>query len=106
MKYKLQEFKDLITTGKTGFASDKITVDGEKIGYMYREDPEDEDDSGWRFYSGTEDDEFVANEDNVMIFDLNTIANYDNAIIPYLKKPIGTEWERVEEKNYFKQIKD
>lgn len=52
------------------------------------------EDSGWRFFSGTEDEEFSNNADNLMIYDVNTIANYDEAIIPYLNCEIGIELER------------
>lgn len=31
-----------------------------------------------------------------MVYDVETIANYDRAIIPYLNLPKGTELERVE----------
>ncbi|MCC8361803.1 DUF2185 domain-containing protein [Lysobacter sp. A6] len=34
-------------------ASDRITVDDAKVGYCYREDPEDSVDSGWRFFAGS-----------------------------------------------------
>lgn len=103
--YKIEVFEDIITTGKTGLISDKITVEGLPVGYMVREEPIEEDDSGWRFYSGTEDEDFVEDEENFMVFDLNTIANYDKAILPYLKKSFGTEWER-NDYGKFKEIKD
>jgi hypothetical protein len=76
------------------FASDTITVEGLPVGYMYREKPSFKEDSGWRFFSGTEDDEYINNVENLMIYDVNTIANYDNAIIPYLNCDVGTELER------------
>jgi hypothetical protein len=101
---KITEFEDLITTGGTCYASTTITLEGMKVGYMYREEPTDEDDTGWRFYSGTEDDEFVDNPENFKYYDLNVIANFDRAIIPLLKKPIGKEWERIAETNKFQEI--
>ena len=61
---------------------------------MYREEPSFDEDSGWRFFSGTETQEYVDNPKNLMIYDVNTIANYDHAIIPYLNMPIGAELER------------
>ena len=103
---KIEEFEDLVPTGGTCYASNKITVDGMKVGYMHREDPSDEFDSGWRFYSGTEDEDYVDNLENVMLYDLNTVANYDRAIIPLLKKPIGSEWERIEGTNKFQKLED
>lgn len=75
-------------------ASNKITVDGEKVGYMYREEKVDIEDSGWRFLAGTEDEEYAEDPANGKIFDLNIIAHHDQAIIPYLDSKIGTELER------------
>lgn len=50
-KYKLSAGANEDLVAKMGYclASDKITVDGLPVGYMYREEPEEEDDSGWRF---------------------------------------------------------
>lgn len=77
-------------------ASDKITKGGFKVGYMYREEPSEGGlDSGWRFLAGNEDDEYTNNPNNLHIFDINTICNYDKDIIPYLKSPIGSAYVRV-----------
>ncbi|MFA8450488.1 MAG: DUF2185 domain-containing protein [Bacteroidales bacterium] len=99
-KLKAEDLKDLVHSEKYCIATDKITVDGMKVGFMYREEPEDTNDSGWRFFSGTETQEYVDDMRNAMMFSLNTIANYDEAIIPYLKQAIGTELER-DENNQF-----
>ena len=76
------------------FATDHITVDGKNVGYMYREKPSDKVDSGWRFFSGEETQEYVDDPGNTMIYDVNTIANYDPSIIPYLESPIGSAFGR------------
>jgi hypothetical protein len=76
-------------------ATDKITVHGELVDYMYREESDFEFDSGWRFSSGTEEQDYMDDPNNLAIYDVNTIANYDKAIIPYLNLPVGTELERV-----------
>ena len=81
--------------------SDKITKEGYKVGYMYRENPNNNyPDSGWRFLSGNEDDEYMNNPDNHHIFAINTICNYDNEIIPYLKNEIGSKFIRVNNSNF------
>lgn len=76
-------------------ATDKITVHGELVDFMVREEAHNEMDSGWRFFSGTEDQDYVDNPANSAVYDVNTIANYDRAIIPYLNAPVGTQLERV-----------
>jgi hypothetical protein len=77
------------------FASDKITKKGYKVGYMYREQPDEgTPDSGWRFLAGDEDDEYINNPNNLHIFTLNTMCNYDRDIIPYLKSEVGSAYIR------------
>ncbi len=39
-----------------------------------------------------------------MIYNVNTIANYDKAIIPYLNLPFGTELERIQGTDKFQII--
>jgi hypothetical protein len=96
-KLKKGQILNLIDSMGGCMATDMITVDGLPVGYMYREEPDFEFDSGWRFFSGTEDQEYADNSNNVMIYDVNTIANYDRAIIPYLQMPIGSELFRNED---------
>src|SRR5688572_23250583 len=76
------------------FAADMITCEGRKVAFMYREQPDQEIDSGWRFMSGYESDEYANNPDNLGIYDVNTIANYDPDIIPFLAAPDGSAFER------------
>ena len=102
-KLSKDQIKKLIESIGACYASDHITVDGLLVGYMYRETPDFVEDSGWRFFSGSEDQEYVDNPDNLMIYEVNTIANYDPAIIPYLNMEIGTELERQRD-NTFKLV--
>jgi hypothetical protein len=79
----------------TCIASDRILVDGRKVGFMYREAPDHESDSGWRFFSGEEDQAYADDPANFEMCSVNTAANYDEAIIPYLDAPIGTAFGRI-----------
>jgi len=76
-------------------ASDRITIDGSKVGFMYREEPANEIDSGWRFLAGDESDEYMSNSDNHSVHDVNTIANYDPEIIPLLETRACCAFERM-----------
>ena len=94
-KLKSEEIIKLIELKGSCIASDKVTIDGLQIGYMYRENPSNESDSGWRFFAGDEDESYTNNPDNFSIFDLNTICNYDRTIIPYLESEIGSSFEKI-----------
>ena len=86
------------------FATDMITVDGQKVGYMYREEPDNETDSGWRFMCGQESDGYMDDANNIAVYDVNTIANYDSDIIPFLRAPIGSAFARDEDTGVFEEI--
>ena len=103
-RLRADQIEKLIPNLGACYATDKITVDGELVNYMYREDPDYESDSGWKFLSGTEDQEYADNPKNWAIYDVNTIANYDKTIIPYLDSPIGSELERVGDTENFQII--
>lgn len=84
-----------IATGYGGcIASGRITVDGARVGFMYREAPQNERDSGWCFTAGDETPDYMDDSKNHEIFDVNTIANYDRDIIAHLGAPIGSAFER------------
>lgn len=77
--------------GEGAIVSDKITKEGYKVGYFYRDEPNPNyPDSGWRFWAGDEDESYTDNPNNHHIFALNTIANYDPDIIPHLSLPVGS----------------
>jgi hypothetical protein len=103
-KLKSEEIIQLINPMGGCIATDKITVDGEMVDYMIREEPDNDIDSGWQFFSGTEDQDYVDDPNNSAIYDVNTIANCDRAIIPYLDLPIGTQLERIRGTDKFQII--
>ena len=102
-KYKIpgEQIRELIKSAIGCIASDTITVGGELVGYMYRDEPEDESDSGWRFLSGLEDQEYADDPNNFAFYRINTIANYDPAILPYIDYPVGSLLVRTEGTNEF-----
>ncbi len=107
-KIKPVELKQVINDERGCIATDKITVEGMKIGFMYREKPDEDiqNDSGWRFFSGTEEQDYIDDYKNSEIITVNTVANYDPAIVPYLKSKFGSEWERVEGSDKFQEYRE
>ena len=94
-RLRADQIKQLIPDGGGCYATDMITVEGHKVGYMYREEPDFAQDSGWRFLAGVESQEYLDDPNNLAIYAVNTIANYDPEIIPLLQAPIGSAFERV-----------
>ena len=86
-------------------ATNCITVEGCKVGYCYREKPDGDWDSGWRFTAGDESEAYMEDPNNAGIYKLNTICNDDPDIIPLLNTPAPCAFER-DENGVFQQIKD
>ena len=89
-----EKLMPLVKDGGYCYATDEITVGGRPVGYMYREPPMDDGDSGWRFYAGDESDAYVDDEANHGEFDLNTIANCDQDTLLMLDAPVGAAFAR------------
>lgn len=82
-------------------ASDRITVDGMPVGFMYRQAGDFAGDSGWCFLAGDESQEYLDDAENLAVYDVNTIANYDPDIVPFLDSPAGTAFSRGLESGVF-----
>ncbi len=105
---KAEDMKNLLPDWEEAngcIATNRITVEGCKVGYCYREKPDGDWDSGWRFTSGDESDEYMDDPNNAGIYGLNTICNDDPDIIPLLNTPAPCAFER-DENGVFQQIKD
>jgi hypothetical protein len=105
-KIKAEDIKPVAVGFGACIASDMITVRGKPVGFMYREDPDTPEDSGWRFTSGLEDQDYMDDEANHGIYDVNTIANYDPTIIPLLDSPKGSVFERTPGAANFRPVDD
>ena len=105
---KAEDMKNLLPDWEeaTGcIATNRITVEGYKVGYCYREEPDGGWDSGWRFTAGDESEAYMEDPNNAGIYGLNSICNDDPDIIPLLNTPAPCAFER-DENGVFQQIKD
>ena len=105
---KADDIKELLPDweGAEGcIATNRIVVDGCKVGYCYRENPDGNWDSGWRFTAGDESDAYMDDPNNAGIYTLNSICNGDPDIIPLLNAPYNSAFVR-DENGMFQQITD
>jgi len=86
------------------FATDQITVEGRLLNYMYREISQRSEDSGWRFFSGEESQAYIDDLKNTSVYTVNTIANYEPAIIEYLETPAPCAFERIPGSRHFRLV--
>jgi len=81
----------------------KMLVDNRrKVRFMYREEPSNAQDSGWRFFCGDEGQGYADNPDNIAIYSLDTLLTIDRSILPYLiNTVVGVALEREDENARF-----
>ena len=101
-----EQIKPLVAPMGGCFITDRVTVDGLKIGYMYREEADRPEDSGWRFFSGDESPEYLDDLTHTGIYAVNTAANYDPDIIPYLEFPVPCAFEKVAGDHAYRRVAD
>ena len=86
-------------------ASKRLVDEKLPVRFMYREKGEG-DDSGWRFFSGTEDRNYADDPNNIGIYDITTILAIDKTIMPYLDSTEGMAFKREEGTGTFKVSSD
>ena len=79
-------------------ATNMIMKERQPVAYMYREDPDNADDSGWRFFSGRESQEYVDDPDNTQVYPVAFVVQTTPEIVTHLNAPTGSQFEHDGEK--------
>ncbi len=82
-----EKIKPLLHGRGTCRIPDTLLIMGRELYMFYRVMPTEYSDSGWRFFSGTESEEYLARSEFYGIYDLNIAANYFPSVIPLLDSP-------------------
>lgn len=80
---------------QTAYLSKKILEEGWKVGYMRRDESVNENDSGWQFLAGNEDDEYLNDHKTCMLVHVYDVYQLDPDIWNYVDNPVGTELIRI-----------
>ncbi len=88
--------------------SDKVAKEGLPVRFLYREDPDAAfpPDSGWRAFSGYEDDAYCNHADNFHFYSLVRLANYQPELAELLHSPAGSVFEKALEQERFAAVLD
>lgn len=79
---------------QTAYVSKRMLDEGWKVGYMVRDEANREDDSGWMFMIGNEDDE-LDDSKNIVILYVYQVCQIDGDIMKYIDSPVGTAYIRI-----------
>jgi hypothetical protein len=76
------------------FVTKRVLHGGEPVGYLYREDPDTDEDSGWRIMVGDESDEYMEDSSNIAFVSLGAVLNRDGSFVHLIDAPIGSAFVR------------
>jgi hypothetical protein len=79
---------------KLAIVSARVARDGQPVGWLYRENPDRPNDSGWRVFAGTETQDYVDDASNAVLLPLRELLERDGAIESILRTPLPCEFER------------
>lgn len=77
------------------------------IRFFYKEASQHANDTGFRFYSGLETDDFLMEEDAACVAPLDCLERLDPSIVELLdKSEVGSVWERLPDSNDWVPVYD
>ena len=88
------------------FVTHRVLYDGEPVGYLYREEPDNDEDSGWRIMCGDESEKYMDSPDNISFVSLGAVLREDDRIVDLLEEPIGSAFEFDSETESFVRVDD
>lgn len=85
-------------------ASHEVMQGGKPVGYFYREEPGNENDSGWRVFSGEETQEYADDPQNFSMYNASTLVEKAPAIREFLGREYPVAFRRVLASGEFVEI--
>ena len=85
---------------KRCFVTNNILYEARPVGYLYREEPDHDDDSGWRFTAGDETDEYMEDTNNSSYVSLGAVLREDDSYLSLLEREAGVAFARDDEGNF------
>jgi len=76
------------------FVSDMCLEEGNAVRFLYREEPDGSQDSGWRMFSGNEPEGYLDNPSNIRLLNVGLILDRDPTLLEPLKAGTGEAFER------------
>jgi hypothetical protein len=95
---------------KNGFLTlmSRLVIDEKlPVRFMYKTVPEHLNDTGWRLFTGYEDEAFLANEQvNMIPMPIEKVVKIDPSLEPLLDFNAGTVWERAPDSEGWERVYD
>ena len=72
----------------------RVLLEGAKVGFLYRDPSERDEDSGWCITAGDESEEYMDDPGNAFYVPLGAVLNRDDSIIDLLGSEVGAHFMR------------
>lgn len=79
---------------KLAIVSARVVRDGAPVGWLHREPPDHDTDSGWRIFSGDESQEFIDDPANAAVLPLSELLEIDATLEELFGTPAPAAFER------------
>jgi hypothetical protein len=76
------------------------------VRFLYRQKTAIQEDSGWRMFDGSEDDDYVNNPKNIRVVNVGYLLDKDPTLLTPLKGAIGAAYERNDINDPWKIVTD
>ncbi len=94
-----------IDTAKKAVVSKRVFKE-RRVGFLYREKPHNDQNSGWVVWAGGEDDAFTQDSSNCEIVTLERLLEIDESIESLLNAEVGAVFERSRDSKEFQRVHD
>ena len=74
--------------------SNLVLRESKPVGWLFREEPAKENDSGWRLFAGSESDDDTNDPKNASYVAMGVLLNRDDSFLSLLESPPGSAFER------------
>ncbi|MBQ6583390.1 MAG: DUF2185 domain-containing protein [Mogibacterium sp.] len=81
--------------GQFAYVSRRILDEKWNVGYMNRDEGLNEDDSGWSFLAGNEDDAYLGDPANIALLHVAEVCQLDEAVWKHIDAPAGSSFIRI-----------
>ncbi|UQZ32205.1 DUF2185 domain-containing protein [Paenibacillus sp. PK3_47] len=91
---------------KMALVSRRCLEPGNAVHWMYREAPDQEQDSGWRLFAGDEDEAYLNDPQNTRVMRIYYIMDMDPSLLEPFKGEAGAAFERASRDGEWVQVRN
>lgn len=91
---------------KMALVSKKCLEKDGTVRWLYREESEREEDSGWRLFNGDESEEYNSDPSNIRIVNIYHLLDKDRSLLEPFRGKIGSAFERENKNSSWKEVRD